>query len=493
MWSLLLLQGVLAFTVEGEGPVRFGFPLRPDDVARGLCVAGVPGARVACRVLQAEPDPRTGRIWVELAIEGVRGAARLVRAGREPASAPVEVRRTTESVPEGLLVTTRWRWRGGAEDVRRRWTFHEATVWQGEAVEPGECATRHGEGLPGRFLRVRVPAGEWQRAGVLPPDQGLAGELRQRLAAAARTLPELPGWRGAGDYLRAGGVVTNLEFDTALAFARLALREEDPELLAKAWRSAWHLVDRDLDRRTGLPFVHGSDHRRVRPEPGHVWLQGVFLVGLLSADDELVEQARALAQALARHPRLRPERARDERARDLGWPLLELESWLRFQADEGVQRTADQLAQQVLARFDPTQRVLRFGEGERERGLYEDRVWISGGILLPALRAHVARSRAPAAARVVQVLEEALEERIRRGGAGLPVRVLLHGGDVVDAFRAEGLPELVLALEGLAPAALARLVPRAGPRRALAGIPADGDPQLATSLTMAGRCTWILR
>src|SRR5690606_15079637 len=102
-------------------------------------------------------------------------------------------------------------------------------------------------------------------------------------------------------YGRSNGVVTNLEFDTALGFARLWLAHEDPALLRRALDSARHLIDRDLDA-DGLPFRHGKDHRVAANEPGHTWLAGLLLVGCLSADDELIAAAGTIARGLARRP-----------------------------------------------------------------------------------------------------------------------------------------------------------------------------------------------
>src|SRR5262249_28372034 len=157
-----------------------------------------------------------------------------------------------------------------------------------------------------------------------PPDQGLARVLRPWLQQVAQALIELPGARGAGDFGRSGGVVTNLEYDTTWALLRLALALADEDLLLRARRCAWHPIDRDLDAARGLPFAHGKEHRSSPAEPGHVWLRGLLWTAAVTADDELLGGARQIAHALAAMP-ARGE-GRQERARDYGWPLQELEA-----------------------------------------------------------------------------------------------------------------------------------------------------------------------
>src|SRR5439155_24003898 len=134
---------------------------------------------------------------------------------------------------------------------------------------------------------------------------------------------------------------TNLEFDTALAFLRLALALQDEELLLRARRCARHTIDRDLDGTSGLPFAHGSDHRSAPAEPGHVWLRGLLWTAAVTADDELLGSARQIAHALAAMPS--PGDGARERARDFGWPLQELEACLELVDDPALAAAADRL------------------------------------------------------------------------------------------------------------------------------------------------------
>ena len=51
----------------------------------------------------------------------------------------------------------------------------------------------------------------------------------------------------------------------------------------------------------------------------------------------------------------------------------------------------------------------------------------------------------------------------------------------------------LLVIEGLSPRALARCLRRKSVSRALRGVQVDDDPDIATSFSMAARCSWVLR
>ena len=491
--ALLLSQVLLTFAVEGEGPVRFGFPLPAQQLQRGLRVS-VTGARLQWRRLQGRPDPQSDRVWVELSVAGVRGRARLLAGGVGPSEegcgAVVTVRTELESDRGWDLRRVRWRWCSGEVDELERRTFNELSEYGGEVFDPGESLTLASPALTGRFLRVRIHSDQWRRAGVLPGTGRLSRRFRERLAELAIGLRELPGARGCGDYGRSGGVVTNLEFDTTLGFARLGLASSSPALLARALGSARHLADRDLHPRSGLPYRHGPGHRVMSPRPGHAWLAGLLLVGCMSADDLLIAAARTIAHGLARHPP--PDEAAVERARDYGWPLHELEVWLRFSDDPVCRRAADAYSANLAGRWDARAGVMRFGEGER-RGFYEERAWITGGILVPALRLHLARRPDAELAGVVRVTERRLLQLMAGAAAGLPIRYRVSDGEVRGQLRLRGAVEGYMSLAGVAPAALMRCLSRSAVRRALLAIPDEDDPDLATSLSIAARSDWVYR
>ena len=222
--------------------------------------------------------------------------------------------------------------------------------------------------------------------------------------------------------------MTNLEFDTTLALLRAGTALADAEVLRRALRAAWHLRDRDLDQRTGLPFPHGPEHRTGNPEPGHCWLQGLLWAGLLTADDGHLQAAVNLAQALAARPPSGTGAA--ERLRDYAWPLYELEALLVVHADPVLARAADRLAASIQRRFDATARTFRFGEGELGGGIYFERGWLVGGLLLPALQLHLRRRPDARLQEQVTIVQQALLDRIGRGGPGLPTHWRIAAGSV---------------------------------------------------------------
>lgn len=490
---MLLAQTLLSFFIEGEGPVRFGFPLPAEVLARGLSLSDR-DAKLQWRPLQEQPDPVTERVWVELAVAGARGRVRLRARGVGPVDGdegPVlRVEREKSSQPGRMERLTRWRWCTGEVDQREVSVFLQIGHAAGERFEAGESWTRDSADLAGRFTRVRIAPKEWVRAGVLPPLGPRAKRYREHLVDAAEQLEEMPGVRGKGDYQRSRGVITNLEFDTTLGFARLGLAMENGPLLSRALAAARHLADRDIHP-SGLPFCHGQGHRAASPEPGHAWLTGLLLVGCVTADRDLIRVAGGIAHGLARRP---PQgEGEEERARDYGWPLLELEAWLRFRDDDACRRAADRFAASILSRWDARNRVLRFGEGERQRRTYEERAWLTGGILLPALRAYAMRVPGSGVRETIAHLERRLVTLVTQGKAGIPVRYWITAGDVRGQVRLRGVPEVFMTLEGVADRDLAKCLRRSMVSKALAGVPRFPDEDLPTAFSIAARCSWVLR
>jgi hypothetical protein len=285
--------------------------------------------------------------------------------------------------------------------------------------------------------------------------------------------------------------VTNLEFDTTLALLRLALATGDEELLLRARRCARHLVDHDLEPNTGLPFTHGADHRSSPPEPGHAWLRGLLWTGAVTADDDLLAAAAQLAHAIAAAPP--EEEGRRERARDYAWPLAELEAYLEFVDDPVLATAADRLAAAIGRRFDARAHTFRFGEGEVGRGVYFERAWLTGGMVLPALAAHLRRRPDRDLQRHVNDVADALVQQIGSGRAGLPTHWRVAAGAVFAEHRAVHDSDAYLLLDGLPLPDLRRLLHREMVLSALLETPARDDPDLATSFTIAARCDWVYR
>ena len=506
IWTSLLLSQVLLTCNPTDGvPLRFGFPLPAERLGGGLRLRGDPRASLQWRLLQNRPDPYTGRVWVELCItsSGRAGSGRRVQivAGgsgpTDPALGPV-VRRVVQSREDADRRTrvVCWRWQTGEVDRVEYIEFLTRQVYLEEEFGAGETLTLGLDGgLDGaRFSGSGIRTRDWRKAGVLPPGGGLGREFRRHLVALAPRLGQLRALRDRGDYLRSGGIMTNLEFDTSLALARLALAEDGAgrgDLLRWALRGALHTVGQDLDAKTSLSFAHGSDHRTGRPDPGHTWLSGILLVGCLAGDDTLLNAARRIARGLARHRAAGD--AETDRIRDVGWPLLEMETWLRFAEDPEVEAGADRLVSELLSRWDEDNRVFRFGEGERRSGVYAEPAWVTAGCLLPGLRAYLRRRPHREVATMVGALERRLSDLVRNGRPGLPLRYWVVDNQVVGQSRQVGMPGGFMLLEGLPLAELRRCLDRGMVRDALLQVPREDDEDLATSFSIVGRCLWILR
>jgi len=496
-WSLsCIAQCLLAVPVDGP-PVRFGVALPARALARGLRLEG--RGALQWRRLPVGGDA-ADPAWIELAIVAPRGTARVLAGGAGPSpdgNGPAFVfERSERPVAEGAQSLARWRWRDGVVDEQVRTRMLVATTGGDERFEVGEAWTQTTPGLDRRaHAWLRLAPAVAVACGLLPPQGSggaVAADVRRRLRDAVPVLPELPGARGAGDYARSGGVVCNGEFDTPLALLRVGLGLADERAFAAARRAARHLVDRDLDARTGLPFAHGPDHRRSEPEPGHAWLQGLLQVGLVTADDGLIDAANSLAAAVAGQRPLGEGRL--DRLRDHAWPLRELESLLAVSPSPALAAAADRIARGIATRWDASRRTFRFGESATPDGAVLERGWLAAGLLLPALRLHLARRPDPALGRRVDDYAAALRQRLLAGGDGLPTHWRLGpGGDAFAEHREHGTGAACLLLDALSPRDLERALARSTARRAMQDVVATDHPDLATEFTLVARCDWVWR
>jgi len=487
----LLTQGLLTVGLDGK-PVRFGVPLPAAALAQGLRLQG--GGALQWRRLPvggALADP----VWVELAIVGATGSTRVIGGGA-PESAdgrgPAFVREEEEVLlPHGRERRVRWRWSDGCIDECARTELSVDTEIGGEVYTAGEARTVWtGAATTRADVVCALPRRLFEVVSLLPSGGRSAAAVQKHLASLVPLLRELPGARGAGDFGRSGKVVTNLEFDTTLALLRAAVALRDEKAFAMAGRAAQHLRDRDLDPRSGLPFPHGLDHRTGVPAPGHAWLEGLLHVGLLRADDGHLAAARNMGLALAACPPM--GEGRQELARDYAWPLLELEALLAIDPDPGIARAADRLATAIARRYDAQARTFRFGEGEVGDG-YLERGWITGGIVVPALQAHLRRVPNTEIAACVAAVQQALLDQIGRARPGLPTHWRCAGGRTFAEHREAHAAEAMLVLEAFEPADLRRLLRRETIGDAIAEVPAPDDPDLATKFSMVARCTWVWR
>ncbi|MGK0301442.1 MAG: hypothetical protein ACI89X_002320 [Planctomycetota bacterium] len=496
--SLLLslcLPPLLTVPTDGR-PMRFGFSVPAVALERGLALGGR-GAMQWRRLPVGPADAEN--VWIEIAIVAPRGTVRILRGGAGPCPdgrGPAFVlSRDEQRVAHGTVRVMRWQWVDGTVDQRSRTTFTATTELAGEVYQVGEGLTTQTEGLSERAMhwlrRGRDPA---VRCGLLPSRaRGLSASknVRRHLHKVLPRLVEMGGRRGAGDFVRQDGVVTNLEFDTTLALLRCAVAMQEPRAWQLALRAAGHLRDRDLDMRTGLPFVHGVSHRGVAPEPGHTWLEGILWVGLLTADDDALVTVRSIGRALAAH--LPMGTGRQERLRDYAWPLLQLECLLRVDPVKQLTVAADRLAASIQLRFDVQARTFRFGEGELGGGVYLERGWLTAGILIPALRSHLLRHPDAALAAKVCVVQQSLLDRIGSGARGLPTHWRIADGRVSAEHYERNTARASWLLEALSPRDQSRLLRRSSVRRAVDETPALEHPDLATEFTLLARCRWVWR
>jgi hypothetical protein len=486
---------LLTVPLDGR-PVRFGVPLPAAAIARGLRLDGR-GVLQWRRLPVAAADEL---VWIEVAIAGPAGTVRLLGGGKGPdddgAGPAFAYTRTVEATAATTAVHEAWRWCDGTVDTRVRTEPRAAVTGAGWSADVGQATTSSSPGLGERALVwSRLPQAPLVAAGLLPPSGGggeVARAARRRLAATLPLLRELPGPDGVGDYGRSGGVVTNLEFDTVFALLRCAVGLGEEAALRAALRSARHLVDCDLDARTGLPFPHGPGHRTGAPEPGHAWLQGLLWLGLVTADDELLAAAKSIGLALALHPSA--SAASSERLRDFAWPLAELEALLRWWPDPRCAQSADRCALAIAARWDAGQGRFRFGEERQPDGSVLERGWLAGGLLIPALRAHLRRRPAADLAASVAAAGSRLVATIGSRGEGVPTHWRIDAaGRPFAVHRATGTASACVVLDALAPRELATVLARSTVRRAVADAPGPDDPDLPTSFTLVARCDWVWR
>jgi hypothetical protein len=221
-------------------------------------------------------------------------------------------------------------------------------------------------------------------------------------------------------------------------------------------------------------------------------LQGLLWLGLVTADDELLAAAKSIGLALALHPSA--SAASSERLRDFAWPLAELEALLRWWPDPRCAQSADRCALAIAARWDAGQGRFRFGEERQPDGSVLERGWLAGGLLIPALRAHLRRRPAADLAASVAAAGSRLVATIGSRGEGVPTHWRIDAaGRPFAVHRATGTASACVVLDALAPRELATVLARSTVRRAVADAPGPDDPDLPTSFTLVARCDWVWR
>jgi hypothetical protein len=490
-----LLAPLFVLTTDGS-PMRLGLCVSASAIKNGLSLAGR-GVMQWRRLPVGGADAK--RVWIEVGVVAPRGKVRLVSGGVGPCPSgrgPAYVfTRQERQLDVGMETVERWQWVDGSLDERIRLVFDGRTERMGEVYLGGEGLTRQTGGLSHRarawFCDGQMMA---RRCGLLPMDrfQGNATRSIQRhLRSCVHQLQEMAGQRGQGDFQRGNDEVTNLEFDTILALIRCAIGLQDEHAWLMAQRSMRHFLDRDLDRRTGLPFRHGLRHRSVAPDPGHVWLQGLLWVALLTADDAALVTACEVAHALALQSPV--AKGRFERARDYAWPLLEMEALLTFHSTMRLTAAANRHAAAIAGRFDPLANTFRFGEGELGGEVYLERAWLTAGLVIPALKAHLRRVQSVKIRASIQAVEDALMKQIGRGSRGMPTHWRITNGRVHAVHYERAAARGAWLVEPFGLREQRRIFGNSAVRRTMAKTPSLKHADLATEFTKMARCVWVWR
>ena len=138
-------------------------------------------------------------------------------------------------------------------------------------------------------------------------------------------------------------------------------------------------------------------------------------------------------------------------------------------------------------------RTFRFGEGELGDGDYFERGWLTAGLLLPALEAHLRRADRGSLAAKYRIAQRAITEVVGSGARGLPTHWRIRDGRKEALHYERGTARAGWLLEGLELRNQARLLQRSSSRRAFAETPPLDHPDLPTEFTLLARCRWVWR
>ena len=205
---------------------------------------------------------------------------------------------------------------------------------------------------------------------------------------------------------------THGEFDATLAWlcraARIRSKARARQALELAREIALHMVERNRSREAPrLPVQHGPAHGLGTVDAGHVFLEGLILLGFSMGDAQLQAVARELLGELRE---FMERGAGEQYLRSLVWPLraFEVSQLIWQRPDDGL--ASERLILLLNEGFDaqamPDWPQNRIGFGRRRAEL-----WFVCGLLLPTLR--LARQRGSARA-------AALHRRLVRAISRLP-------------------------------------------------------------------------
>jgi hypothetical protein len=176
------------------------------------------------------------------------------------------------------------------------------------------------------------------------------------------------------------GFTANNEHDAILALCLHYLRSGERAYLVSAQSYADHVVDVDIvhasthnDFEAGGVRAHGRNHVHYVPartaegatetslDTGHMWVEGLLLLGALTDCDRYIAAARGIGDCLLRLEQIgwaRPEPG----PRNSGWPLVALAALSRATGDERYLHGARRIANSAIAAQKPDGRwTMRLG------------------------------------------------------------------------------------------------------------------------------------
>jgi hypothetical protein len=213
----------------------------------------------------------------------------------------------------------------------------------------------------------------------------------------------------------------NMEYDTPYGFLLEYLRGGDARYFTLGWQAAWHLVDVDTchyhpnSALVGLQYAHSLGHvGGYYPDnylPGaiardmfhwdHMWVEGLYLYGLLTGESRLLEMANRCVEILA----TRELNDYDfTNCRDCGWPLRHLIGAYQATGRKQFLNGASIIAERVLERQRASggwDRLMVPGHCFHIPPRHMGNAGFMVGVLLAALKRYHMETQSPAVAEAI--------------------------------------------------------------------------------------------
>jgi len=201
---------------------------------------------------------------------------------------------------------------------------------------------------------------------------------------------EWDGFWDYGDYRMESGQFANCEFDPAYGLIKrfmISGRIKDlssAEIMLKHWLRFDRTGDWDLSFPKGISWVHGTNHRSGKVEPGHMWVDGALLFSRLTGEYEYAEAAKMIGDHLKGQSLHTRDRIRE---RSVSWSLIALTA-LVDAGMPGFEETMNRLAAKIRS-VQADVGYFCFEKKKRDEvSLYAANSWVTSGITMEALYRH---------------------------------------------------------------------------------------------------------